>query len=395
MNILLFEIKKIFSSKIVVFSVILFILLDITKVFMLYQDDILTDPLVPGRNKVINEISGSITNEKFEFVLSNKKRLDELIESRSYSTQFKEDTYSGYEFGDCTVFNEVYTSLSYAYHYKDNVNGVKAKAAQNISLYPKNSYDARYSQKILDKYNERQVGKFYDTTGFEAYYRYNFSSLLILLLSVLIFSSVFARETEINMNVLILSTCKGKAAITKAKLTACFIISILITLLFSLIDYIAFSLTYGLNGASNPLYSLPSFMYTTFSSSINNFVLLCLLLKIIGCLFFSSIIMFVSTKFSSTLKSFTLSLILVLISLCCNDFLPGKMFHKLNPVFMLTPNELFNTFNQINFFGYPVDAFSILIGAVVIFTVIFTFLIYKYTTKNVFYSFKNNKGVKI
>lgn len=77
MNLFVYELKKIFSKKVVIVLMVAFLILDIMKIYMLYFETIKIDTLYEGRNKIICEIRGPITEEKLSFIVEKKRELEE------------------------------------------------------------------------------------------------------------------------------------------------------------------------------------------------------------------------------------------------------------------------------------------------------------------------------
>lgn len=356
MSLFSYEVKKVFSKRIIWIVLCCFLLLDIVKIGMLYNDIIAKDTLSDGRQAVINEIKGSLTNEKISFVIGKKRELDYLVANRTYKTEYDRATYTGYQFGDSIVFNKIYDDLDYAYHYSDSLNDVKLKAEENLNLYPLGSYEANRSQKILDTYGERKIENYYDTVGYETYFSYDFSVLLILLFLLISVTPIFSEEPEIGMNLLILSSPNGKQSTTKAKLSAVVTITLGVTLLFLLLDFIVFSILFNLEGGKNPLYSLRSFAYTPLNVSIWRYALLSAFLKLIGSLFFGLLFALFSSAFSSVLPSMIGSGGALLFFVFANDFISFDLFRYLSPFSLFTNRIMFKEYTTLNFFRIPVNS---------------------------------------
>lgn len=351
-----FEIKKIFSKRIVLLAIVLFVLLDIVKIGLLHQETIGQDTLFQAKQKILEEIRGPITKETLSFVINRQRELDALVQNASYSTQYDPDTYSGYQYGDSMLFNEFYEAMDYAYHYTQNLQKKMEKASENLELFPSGSYEARVSEKILEAYGERVITNFYDTVGYEQYIGYDFSSLCVLLLLLLVISPLFAEEAEVQMDRLLLSSPKGRYSVARAKAAVAFFMAVVVPLLFCLVDFICFSLLFSLEGGTNPLYSLKYFRDTPFDGSIFQYLLLSLLLKILGSVFFSALYLFLSSRFSHSLPSFLCSGSVLLLSIIGNDFADTPLWNMVNPILLFANDEAFSSFRQADFFGRPVSA---------------------------------------
>lgn len=384
MSLFSYEIKKVFSKRLIWVILGFFLLLDIVKIGMLYNDTVVKDTLSDGRQAVIDEIKGSITNEKISFVIGKKRELDELVGNRTYKTEYDSSTYTGYWFGDSIVFGKIYDDLDYAYHYTESLNRIKTKAEENLTIYPNDSYEAVRSQKILDVYGEREIKSYYDTIGYETYFSYDFSVLLILLFLLVSITPVFSEEREIGMNLLILSSPNGKRSTTKVKLSSVIAITFGVTILFLLLDFFLFFFLFNLEGGNNPLYSLKSFAYTPLNISILQYVFLSSFLKLLGSLFFSLLYAFFSSACKSVLMSMAGAVGTLLLLVFCNDFVSIDLFKYLSPVSLFKNRILFQSYTSLNFFRIPVDGSCLLL----LFTVALIGVLFAVIPK-----FQNNIGI--
>lgn len=384
MSLFSYEIKKVFSKRLIWVFLGSFLLLDIVKIGMLYNDTIVKDTLSDGRQAVIDEIKGPITNEKISFVIDKKRELDDLVENRIYKTEYDSSTYTGYQFGDSIVFDKIYDDLDYAYHYTESLNKIKTKAEENLTIYPKDSYEAAMSQKILDIYGEREIKNYYDTTGYEAYFSYDFSALLILLFLLVSITPIFSEEREVRMNLLILSSPNGKRSTTKAKLLSVATITFGVAILFILLDFLLFFFLFNLEGGSNPLYSLTSFAYTPLNVSILQYVFISSFLKLIGSLFFGLLYALFSSAFKSVLSSMVGAGGMLLLLVFCNDFVSIDSFKCLSPISLFVNRILFQSYTSLNFFRIPVDCSCLLL----LFTAVLIGVMFVMIQK-----FQNNTGV--
>lgn len=370
-----YEIKKVFSKKLIWIILMLFLLLDIVKVGMLYQNTIGSDTLANGRQAVINEIKGPITSENLSFVIEKKRELDAMVAERTYQTNYDSSTYTGYQFGDSIVFSEIYDELNFAYHYPNLLQKIKTKAEENLTLYPNNSYETKRAQKILDTYSDRKIVNYYDATGYDAYFSYDFSTLLILLFLLFALTPIFAEESEVKMDLLILSTPNSRKPITKAKLSAAVTITLGSTLLFLLLDLLLFFTLFPLEGGENPLYSLQSFAYTTFNGSIIQYAILSISLKLIGSIFFSLLYLLFSSIFTTVLPALIGSGSVLFLLIFGNDFISVSWLRQISPLALFTNRTLFQAFAQINCFQNPIDSIYLLLGVVIVLSVIMLSLI--------------------
>lgn len=365
MNLFVYELKKIFSKKVVIVLMVAFLILDIMKIYMLYFETIKIDTLYEGRNKIICEIRGPITEEKLSFIVEKKRELEELVSSRAYSTEYNPSTYSGYEFGDYIIFRDVYDDLDYAYHYSDFLEQIRLKANENMELFPNNSPEFKSAKKISEIYKDREILDYYDFTGYESYLFYDFSSLLVLLLILFSITPVFAEEIELKMDYLILSSYQGRYKTRKVKLLVSIFVSTLITIVFNFLDYITFYCTIGFDGGSNPLYSLQSFAYTPFNGTIIQYVFLSICCEITGSILFCLIFLLFSSITKKALTSMVCGIGILVLFVLWNDFGSTDWLRMLTPIKLLNCHEIYQKLYVVEFFDLTIDIRTLL-GIIII-----------------------------
>lgn len=366
MNLFVYELKKIFSKRTVIVLLVIFLLLDILKIYMIYSDTIKADTLYEGRQKVLCEIKGPITEKNLTFIINRKNELEELVANRTYSTEYNPSTYSGYEFGDYIIFNDIYDELDYAYHYSDLLEKINSKANENMILFPDSSAEVKSAEKILKIYKDREILNYYDYTGYETYFYYDFSSLLVVLLILFFTTPVFSEEIELKMDSLILSSYKGKYATRRGKVLASIVVALLITLLFNFLDYIMFFVLFGFEGGVNPLYSLQSFAHTPFNGSIIQFVFFSIVCEIIGNIFFCSVFLFFSSISKKVLSAMICGIGILGFFVLWNDFVSINYLRLLTPISLLNCREIYQSFYTVELLGLSIDIRTLLATIVIL-----------------------------
>lgn len=396
MKLFVYEIKKALSKPMVIVTLILFIFVNLFKIYLVYQEERGNDPIWHGKYRLLQEIQGEITLEKLELIIGHYNELNRLIKSGEYSVEFDANTYTGYQFGDWNIFKEIYDEIDYLYHYPERTQEILTKAHENLELYSEagNKYEIQRSRAIIERYDNRKITAYYDTIGLESYFSYDFSSLLILLLLVFILSFVFAGERDSGMDNLILTARNGKKYITKIKLLAAGVMSVGIALIFYAVDLITFDLFFGLNGLENPLYSLLSFTDTALLLNIGQFMALSLAIKIVGVLIFAMLILLFSTLFSEVLSALFLSLCSIFIFVGLNDLFEQAAGQLINPITLLTNRSLFSGFFTYNLGNNAVTSLTVIVALFVAYlTVIFAVTLF--LQKNNISIGKNNLGSQI
>ncbi|WP_142413593.1 ABC transporter permease [Hathewaya massiliensis] len=358
MNLIKYELKKIIFKKYIVIALILFIISNIIKINVDYRKiNMPNDNFNKAYWKVHEKVQGELNNEKISFVINNYKKALKIVESGNFETK-KEDpnTYTGYIYGDMNLFKKVYDSMDYCYNYNKNMEDYIKFAEGNIEFFKEksNTYEALKNKNIKATYSNRKISSFYDTDGFYNYFTYDFSSLLILMLIILGISPVFSKEKECEMDLLIKTSKKGKFKIINAKVVASFIYVILINLIFFLTDIITFSATFKLFGFSNKLYSIKEFIFTPLNISILNYFILYMILKIVGFLTITMLILVLSSLSSKSYLTFIFSATSIIVLIFSSYNYNNTFLNSLNPIFMLVNRNLFLNYEVIRIFNHPI-----------------------------------------
>lgn len=358
MNLVKFELKKIMHKKHIVITLLFFIIINIIKINFDYKKSN-AGKLEFNRAywTVYEKVKGSLNRENMNFVIDNYKNLSEIVDSGNFETEVKDDsTYTGYIYGDMNLFKKLYDDMNYRYNYSKNMQEHIKLSEENIEFYKSvnNTYEILKNKNIKTIYSNRQIESFYDTEGFYNYINYDFSSLLILMLLILGLSSVFSIEKECEMDLLLKTSKIGKVKVANAKILASFIYSMIICLIFFLVDVLVFSINFKLEGPFSKLYSIKEFVFTPLNISILCYCLLNDLLKIIGFFTVSIAIIFFSNIFEKAYSALLFSITTVILFIFSSINLENILFNSLNPIFLLINRNLFVKYRVVNLFNYPI-----------------------------------------
>lgn len=238
-----------------------------------------------GYSEIYERACGPINEETAGFISSEYKRLVSLTADGTYSRKCQEGTYSGYLFGDFYLFHKYfYPSMEYSVKYPAYMDSILEQAKQNLELYREkgNTADAAKSVYILKHYTGRSIPEFYKYDGWEALLTYDFSDLLILLLLILGIAPVFTREKETGMTLILSSSKRGGWHLLLSKCGSGGLFASVVTVLFSLENFLVFGVLCGFEGMYSPLYAIETYKHTPYTGTILSCYFLCSALKIMG-----------------------------------------------------------------------------------------------------------------
>ena len=368
---IIFELKKIWRSRILwIFFIILFIL-------NVYQINALSN-LAKGnsetfnmaREQIYSKVCGKWSNEKTEFIVTNYENAAKIVSSGAYSTEpDQEGTYTGYIFGDFSLFSEFYDEMNYMYNYSETMKATLDNARENVTFFKEkgNKYLAKQNEQIVSLYQNRSIDAYYKTNGAYSLISYDFSSLFILLLCIFCFSSIFSREYETQMYPLLKLTTNGGLKLASSKVLAALISSLIISLIFYVADFICFYVFFDINCLSNPIYSIMDFKKTPFSCSIGQYLLIMLTYRLIGIITISFIYLLCSCIFSDEILSFC-----ACIAVTAMLVFKGGDF---NPVMLFTIRDLHKKYTVCNVFKNPIMSHIILLAIMIIVSVLLCIIV--------------------
>ncbi len=368
-RIIFFELKKLFRNRLILVMLALLSVLNVYHIYSDYAENVGTEKsYYDAYFNVYKDVSGSWDTETIEYVVSEYEKAKAIVDAKNFSTESDQpDTYTGYIFGDYGLFEKIKTEMEILYHYDGAMAELAQKAADNAAFFQQkeNSYLMKVNQKIEKAYQNRTVSAFYDTFGLTEYFKYDFSTLLILILLIPMLSPLFAKEHEIEMYGLLKITPNFRKMSVCKMLTGAIAICF-VSVIFLLEDLLTFTYLYHISGFSQPIYTLSAFFYSPLNVSISSYIMLNAALKLLGFLVLGGVCMFVSSLVKNEIIPFCTSFAVTLILVVTDAFIEHNVVSILNPVTLFSNGKLFREFQVTSIFETPVYTFSLPIAAAVL-----------------------------
>jgi len=358
MKLIYFEMKKSWLKLPILFVLILLCVLDIYKISDNYR---INGRMSGDENKGLknayyniysNDLRGEITQTKINYVKDACNKYKSEVIGKNFSKEYDENTITGYIYSDYSLFNFIIVpELEYAVTYPNISNSISASAYENIDFFEKhnNFPDAEKNRYIYKLYQNRNIDNYNLTEWTELYFKYDFSSLLVLIMLVVTLAPSFTSEYESGMNVMIKSSGK-QGNIVNAKLISAALFIFLLTVLFAFFDLLSVIFFCGADGFLNPVYSSPFFKYSPFSFSLFSAIIICALIKFLAFLTIGEIIFIISRLTKNTILSICFSFLIVVLLIV----LSNADNSVLNPVNMLSPYKMLTEFKCVIFAGKPI-----------------------------------------
>lgn len=371
-----FELSKIFRRRVLWVAFIVFLLINafqLTQTTPYYTKDNPDYNYQMGRRLMYSKVEGVFSDEKIDFVLKGwDATYPSIMSAQSDQQTLNDKYYTKTPYHDFNVYDEMKTEMQRQYEYNDSIKTLKTYAEQNLSyMSNKSTYEGRRNQLILDIYKERQINSFYDRSGLENYLKYDFSSLLVLLLLLLGISPIFSSEKETGMAPLLSSSKLGRHKTVMAKVWAVVLFTSLFTMCFSVMDFAYYAIAAGFHGGQSALYTLIDFKYTPLTCTIWQYVILQGIAKWLGLVVVGFLFMLISSIFRETYPVFILGTGLIALFMAT-----GNHFQLFNPISMLTLSQYAQELSTLNILNYPVLTIVILPISVLLLALIVLALVF-------------------
>ena len=298
-------------------------------------------------------ICGELTEEKLAPFRARAKELENEVMDMSYSREYQPDKfYTGYVFGDFNLYNlRIGPEITYCVTYPNKSDKIVEGAAERYNYYKKvgNDFEVKKNFMIYNSYQNRNISEYRATYWTELLFRYEFSSLLCVVMLILGLSASFSTEKESGMFQLITAAGrKGKTAAAKICSSAAY--CAFLSVWFTACDLIFSNILLGVKGLDMPLYSAELFEKTPFTFSFAGAILSWAGIRFLALFALAMLMLLISKIAPNTIitmvVNFGISLALILIT--------SPLKSIWNPFCALTPNAYITDFSVVNIFGEPV-----------------------------------------
>lgn len=370
MRLILYEMKKLVFVR--SFLIILIMGFLVNGYFAISQVKMMDDQSEAYQNKreeIEAQLFGPLDNVKVSSIIAEYNRLKRIVDERSYSTGFSEDTYTGYTFSDYNLYEELYESLKYIYGYEEFAHGIIDDAYNNIEFYTQadNSYQIQYNEEIVSIYGDRKLNTYMSTRGWERYFKYQFSNLLIMFIVLYTISPIYSKEREESSSQILLTTKYGKTRVFLVKYISAIIIALVISLCFYIEDFLIFSNGFDFSGLNNPIYSIPFMEYCPHGGSIQSFLIMTLFMRLLAVVVIVSLYLTASAFTKRVIVSFILSFAFLIPIIIMNS---RKILF--NFIYLLQVQQYQNRLDFMSWFNKPYNYVQVsVVSSVVLICVLF------------------------
>lgn len=327
--------------------------------------------------------SGTITVEHIWELMEIYGPLMEKEESMNIDFEEGSGVYTNSEYGDYEFFfSQFENEMEFDYLYINEAIGIVEDAKELAEFYRGigNSYKTAESEAFARVFQYRVISQFADTRYIEVWLNHDYSSMLIVLLSLFGLCTVFVTERETEMYMLQRTSKLGSGMTVAAKLTASTMFILLICILFYCEDFLVLQILSGHSEAlDSPIYAIRNLEATPLNMTVGQFVLWSGGIKILGMLGCAAFILLCSCLCRHVLTTFISGfggiMILVILQEFCRTRVGLKWF---NPIELIMAREIVTDTVFVNVFGIPIHLFEFVIIGVLLTTAVMVLAILRF-----------------
>lgn len=402
-ELLKFELYKIFKRKSTIIGLIFFMI-----IFIVFQMFTINKE---RKNYIYEEFQGEITEQKVQIAREWKKTIAEEYEKLSkIHEEYKEQKIPEQNL-DKFVQNEgiIYSTINwnerrgniievkYKYKDKDNVmfDILNMKNAKNDkekwlndvqkhlkTIESKHSFEYREGILLYNMVSKIKPFKIYDYIGWRNIF--NFIDSLVIIISILILlgiSPVFNQEYNQKMDGVILSSKYGKNKIITAKILGACIYTTVVVLIFLGLNFCFSFFIYGLDGYSSPIQSIYNFITVPFDYTFSQYYISRILMCIFGANAYALLILLISTLNKNSILSFFIGSIFMIIPSFIRIFLgvyDGKLGMLVDySYFSVIGGRKLVSSKYVDVFGTPILYSNLMLLIFSLISVVIVYLTYK------------------
>lgn len=283
--------------------------------------------------------------------------------------------------------SELQTQLRHIVNYPSFLEGIQAQAESmgKISIFNKpGTFSYRNILKTAEDYLpltdvSLQLGM---EKGIDSALRFSTTDLFVLVLVFLVCVYLFWNEKEKGLFFLTKSCVNGRGKSYLSRMAVLFLLCAAIVLVFYGSVLTAANSLYGLGDMNRMVQSMPSFADCTIPMTVGQFLVLYLVVKLCGILLFAWIFVFLFTLCPSSGEAYLLAALFLGGSYAAFLWIPRfsvwNPLKYLNFFAILDVKNLFRQYNNLNFFGFPIDRPTATLLVVISAMAVLFFLSYRF-----------------
>ncbi|GAA0221444.1 ABC transporter permease subunit [Metaclostridioides mangenotii] len=380
LDLIKFELYKIFSKKSVIIVLILTVLFSIfnvvgQSVYLKFKGlDSIDDAY-----SVMKEHEGKVITQEER---SNLEKIAENIVQKEKSGKklTKEEVVYKHYLYDAIVNPEPTYIVDNQYYKLNEMKGEIIKLEKENKI---DTYEYKNLNYIYGKVKNVEEPKSYFTYGWNTTTDFKVIATLISILIVVGLAPIFSDEYQSNSAQIMLSCRNGKNKLVLSKILSGLIFTAIVFIIINSI-YMMSALRYDFIGWDKPLELFKYYRLTPFDMRIIDFYVIGLGISFIGATLFALVTMLMSLLVKNNMISLLFSLGMYYVPMLLSDFIPiavlSRVFKEINLAESIKVEGMFIYPNTYNIFGNPTLYSTVLISLVAVSIPVVIYLI-KYLGK--------------
>lgn len=366
-SLLSFELYKIYRQKSIYIAIILLLGLITLS---------LNSQTASNNSSYYKEWEGEVTADKYEQAVAANSALMKKWESEGTPLTDEERAKSG-----------VYEKLSVLYRLEVQRQESVALVSEQLNTMKENGekgYELRKTSTALRMLEDHKIDKmYYNRAPAEMIDFVNtFATLISGVLILIGLSSIFSNEYATGMDQFQLSSKYGRKQVVTAKIIASIIYVISIVGAWVLYNIIFRISVYGGGGWQTSLQEVFKYRVSIYGYDLGTYIMIQIGMHLIGALGLGLVVLLISALCRHTLLSFLISGFIFALPIAVRSIfdLPLPWLNKLlefSFTDVMRVEELFITFQTINFFGFPVSYPSVAISVTIVLSAVSVYLLYQ------------------
>lgn len=369
-----FELYKIFSKKSVLIVLLLTMLFSAFNAFAsninmkLKGLDSLDDVY-----SVMKEYEGKVITQ--EGITKALETVDNLEQKEKRGEKLtKEEVVYRYYLYEVMITDPIYVINNQYYTIEEMKNEISKLESENKA----DTYEYKNLDFVYGKVKNIEESRYYFQSGWMSTTDFNVIATLITTLIAVGLATIFSEEYQSNSAQITLSCKRGKSKLVLSKVITGLLFT---TIVFAIVNgiYMFGALNFDFMGWDKPLELFKYYRATPFDIRMIDFYIAGLGLSFIGAMLFSLVTMLMSLVVKNNMISLLLSLGMYYVPTFVGGFIPidsiAKVFREINLAEAVRIEGMFLSPSTYNIFGNPVMYSTILIGLVVVFIPIVAYLI--------------------
>lgn len=371
-----FELYKIFSKKSVRAVLLLIVLFSTFYVFAesigmkfkgLDSLDYAYNIMKEHEGKVITEEGLANIDKTIEYLEKKEKSGEKLTKEEVVYMNYLYDASIDID-PSYKIDNEIYVTLD---EIKDKINSLEKENKTDTYEYKNIKY-------VYNKVKNIEEPKYYFKAGWYRTTDFKVIAVLISILIVVGLASMFSDEYQSNSAQIILSCRRGKNKLVLSKIISGLIFTIIVFTIINSI-FLMSAMRYDFIGWDKPLELFKYYRSTTFDMRIIDFYMIGLGISFTGAILFALVTMLISLLVKNNMISLLLSLGMYYIPKFIGDLIPveilSKVFKEINIAEAIKVENMFVLTSIYDIFGNPILYSTVLISLVLISIPIIIYLI--------------------